>query len=113
MQRAEATHYPIHASPDRVDWLTNTLQRLLGLDQSCSAPLCSYCNISKLSFSRRLFAFQCWLIAIISDTGMRLSEAAGLLTDDTKLDAHVSHIALRKHPWRSLKTASSERYSAG
>ena len=52
---------------------------------------------------------QRWLIAIISDTGMRLSEAAGLLTDDIKLDADVPHITLRKHPWRSLKTASSER----
>ena len=50
-----------------------------------------------------------WLIAIISDTGMRLSEAAGLLTNDIKFDADVPHITLRKHPWRSLKTASSER----
>ena len=50
-----------------------------------------------------------WLIAIISDTGMRLSEAAGLLTEDIKLDVDVPHIKLRKHPWRSLKTASSER----
>jgi integrase len=52
---------------------------------------------------------QRWLIAIIADTGMRLSEAAGLLTEDIKLDADVPHIKLRKHPWRSLKTASSER----
>ena len=52
---------------------------------------------------------QRWLIAIISDTGMRLSEAAGLLTEDIKLDADLPHITLRKHPWRSLKTASSER----
>ena len=50
-----------------------------------------------------------WLIAIISDTGMRLSEAAGLLTEDIKLDVDGPHIKLRKHPWRSLKTASSER----
>ena len=41
--------------------------------------------------------------------GMCLSEAAGLLTDEIKLDADVPHITLRKHPWRSLKTASSER----
>ena len=49
------------------------------------------------------------LIAIISDTGMRLSEATGLLTEDIKLDVDVPYIKLRKHPWRSLKTASSER----
>lgn len=50
-----------------------------------------------------------WLIALISDTGMRLSEAAGLLTEDIVLDQDIPHIRLRKHPWRSLKTASSER----
>lgn len=50
-----------------------------------------------------------WLIALISDTGMRLSEAAGLLTENIVLDQDIPHIRLRKHPWRSLKTASSER----
>jgi site-specific recombinase XerD len=50
-----------------------------------------------------------WLVALISDTGMRLAEAAGLLVSDIKLDADVPHIALRKHPWRSLKTKGSER----
>ena len=50
-----------------------------------------------------------WLVALISDTGMRLAEAAGLLVSDIKLDADVPHIALCKHPWRSLKTRGSER----
>ena len=50
-----------------------------------------------------------WLVALISDTGMRLAEAAGLLVSDIKLDADVPHIALRKHTWRSLKTKGSER----
>ena len=50
-----------------------------------------------------------WLVALISDTGMRLAEAAGLLVSDIKLDTDVPHIALRKHPWRSLKTRGSER----
>ena len=50
-----------------------------------------------------------WLVALISDTGMRLAEAAGLLVSDIKLDADVPHIALRRHPWRSLKTKGSER----
>ena len=50
-----------------------------------------------------------WLVALISDTGMRLAEAAGLLVSDIKLNAHIPHIALRKHPWRSLKTRGSER----
>ena len=50
-----------------------------------------------------------WLVTLISDTGMRLAEAAGLLVSDIHLDADVPHIALRKHPWRSLKTKGSER----
>ena len=50
-----------------------------------------------------------WLIALIFDTGLRLSEAAGLLIDDLKLDAETPHIDLRFHPHRRLKTASSER----
>ena len=50
-----------------------------------------------------------WLVALISDTGMRLAEAAGLLVSDIKLNADVPHIALRKHPWRSFKTRGSER----
>ena len=50
-----------------------------------------------------------WLVALISDTGMRLAEAAGLLVSDIKFDADVPHIALRRHPWRSLKTKGSER----
>ena len=40
---------------------------------------------------------------------MRLAEAAGLLVSDINLNADVPHIALRKHPWRSLKTRGSER----
>jgi integrase len=30
-----------------------------------------------------------WLIALISDTGMRLGEAAGLLKEDIKLDDRI------------------------
>ena len=50
-----------------------------------------------------------WLVALISDTGMRLSEAAGLHIDDIKLDTDVPHIDLKPHPWRGLKTQGSER----
>ena len=47
------------------------------------------------------------LIALISDTGMRLSEAVGLIRDDVVLDHQYPHINLKPHPWRSLKTVSS------
>jgi integrase len=50
------------------------------------------------------------LIALVSDTGMRLGEAAGLaLTDFVDLEGETPHIKLVRHPWRGLKTASSER----
>ena len=50
-----------------------------------------------------------WLIALISDTGMRLAEGAGLLKSDIHLDADIPFVHIQKHPWRNLKTASSER----
>ena len=50
-----------------------------------------------------------WLIALISDTGMRLSEATGLLSGNIVLDATIPHISLVNHPWRRLKTKGSNR----
>jgi len=51
-----------------------------------------------------------WLVALISDTGMRLSEAAGLHIDDIKLDCEIPHIDLKPHSWRGLKTRGSKRH---
>ena len=45
-----------------------------------------------------------WLIALISDTGMRLGEAAGLLKADIKVNEPIPHIDLKPHPKRTLKT---------
>jgi len=50
-----------------------------------------------------------WLVAIIFDSGMRLSEAAGLMLDDLKLEEDIPYIDLKPHPHRRLKTASSKR----
>jgi integrase len=50
-----------------------------------------------------------WLVAIIFDSGMRLSEAAGLMLTDIRLDEETPYIDLKPHPHRRLKTASSER----
>jgi integrase len=49
------------------------------------------------------------LVALISDTGMRLSEAAGLHINDIILDEDIPYINLTPHPWRSLKTKGSQR----
>ena len=50
-----------------------------------------------------------WLLALISDNGMRLSEATGLARDDIVLDTDTPHINICPHPWRRLKTKGSER----
>ncbi len=50
-----------------------------------------------------------WLVALVSDTGMRLAEAAGLHIEDLKLEDDVPHVEIRDHPWRRLKTAGSTR----
>ena len=50
-----------------------------------------------------------WIIALLSDTGMRLGEAIDLLQTDINLSAEIPHITLKPHPWRRLKTPRSER----
>ena len=49
------------------------------------------------------------LIALISDTGMRLSEACGLHTSDINLKTDTPQINLIEYPWQVLKTNSSSR----
>jgi integrase len=51
-----------------------------------------------------------WLVALLSDTGMRLGEAVGLATTDINLDDEIPHISLITHPRRRLKTKGGERY---
>ena len=51
-----------------------------------------------------------WLIALISDTGIRLGEAAGLLKEDIRVNEPVPHIDLKPHSWRTLKTKGSQRH---
>jgi integrase len=53
-----------------------------------------------------------WLIALISDTGMRLAEAAGLHIDDLHLDEEVPYVDIKPHPWRSLKDQRQSETSA-
>ena len=50
-----------------------------------------------------------WLVALISDTGMRLAEAAGLKADDLNLEHQYPHLTLKPYVHRSLKTKASER----
>ncbi len=50
-----------------------------------------------------------WLIALLSDTGMRLAEACGLVKQDIHLYGEVPFIRLCGHQWRWLKTSGSQR----
>ena len=50
-----------------------------------------------------------WLVALISDTGMRLSEAVGLRQSDFIEVKGVPLIDLKPHPNRRLKTSTSTR----
>jgi integrase len=50
-----------------------------------------------------------WVIALVSDTGMRLAEVCGLERNDVVLDTSIPHIILQPNSARRLKTESSER----
>ena len=50
-----------------------------------------------------------WIIAAISDSGIRLAEVIGLNASDVYLNENIPFVRLSEHPWRRLKTAESER----
>jgi integrase len=50
-----------------------------------------------------------WVAALVSDTGMRLSEAVGLANTDIVLDHPHPHVVVQPQPWRRLKTQGSKR----
>ena len=50
-----------------------------------------------------------WLVALVTDTGIRLAEGAGLLKSDFILEDGILCVDIKPHPWRPLKTASSTR----
>jgi site-specific recombinase XerD len=42
-----------------------------------------------------------WLVALVSDTDLRLAEAAGLLKSDLVLDVEIPFVRVSVHPWRA------------
>ena len=50
-----------------------------------------------------------WLIALLSNTGMRLAEACGLVKQALHLNGEIPFIRLCGHQWRRLKTTGSQR----
>ena len=56
-------------------------------------------DIQKVQHQCRLFDDDLrWLVALVSDTGMRLAEGAGLLKSDIILDSNIPYISLKPHP---------------
>jgi len=50
-----------------------------------------------------------WLVALLIDSGMRLSEALGLKKSDLCLNDELPYVSIREHEHRRLKTANSVR----
>ena len=50
-----------------------------------------------------------WIVALLSDTGMRSREAVGLAKSNIIIHSEIPHINLTPHPWRRLKTKGIER----
>ena len=50
------------------------------------------------------------LVALISDTGMRLSEANGLLIPDLALAGNVPYVFIKLHSWRPLQAVSRREH---
>jgi integrase len=50
-----------------------------------------------------------WLVALVSDTGIRLAEGVGLRKSDFQIMDGIPVVVIKTHPWRRLKTKSSER----
>lgn len=67
--------------------------------------------LSKIQTQCRLYDDELrWIVALVSDTGLRLAEALGLVRDDFEYDQEGNlSVYIRPHPWRRLKTAGSER----
>ena len=55
-----------------------------------------------------------WFVALLSDTGMRLVEAAGLAISDLHLDAEIPFVRLSEHRWKRLNTKkeAEEKHTA-
>jgi integrase len=81
--------------------------RTAGVEDREPIPFDAICTLQ--AECRKLDDDLRWLVALVSDTGMRLAEATGLLKEDMKLDDPIPHVVIREHPWRRLKTAGSAR----
>jgi len=91
----------------------NPFERLeivgLGDDASKREPFTNHELETVVSTCREIDDERRRAIALLAYTGMRLSEALGLVADDLMLEHECPYLVVRPHPWRALKTANSER----
>ena len=52
-----------------------------------------------------------WLIALLSNTGMRLGEWVGLLKSDVNINSEIPDIRFIPHSWRRIETRGRKRYT--
>lgn len=50
-----------------------------------------------------------WMLAMVTETGARAREIAGLALEDIHIDIPVPYVSISDHPWRRLKTKHSKR----
>ncbi|WP_423192544.1 hypothetical protein [Cupriavidus sp. H18C2] len=50
-----------------------------------------------------------WMLAMLIDSGARVSEIAGLALDDIHTESHPPYLEIVDRPWRTLKTPASAR----
>lgn len=99
--------FPRHGQRDNV-WEKMTIQGL-GQDAKRRSSLGADATARLRERCRALDDPLRWMIALQLDLGTRIAEPAGLLLSDLQLDHTTPHIVLQRHPWRSLKTGTSDR----
>jgi integrase len=84
------------------------LDRKAGVEERMPIPTAALHVVQ--SECRRMDDDLRWLVALLSDSGLRLAEAAGLHIDDIHIHgADAPYVTVTERPWRRLKTEGSRR----
>ena len=81
----------------------------LGEDVNARVPFTADEILAIQSKCREIDDDKRWIIALLSDTGLRLAEAIGLRVVDVDLNCEWPHLTVVEHEVRSLKTKGSSR----
>lgn len=84
------------------------LDRKAGVEERMPIPIDALREVQ--AECRRLDDDLRWLVALLSDSGLRLAEAAGLHIDDLHIEGEdFPYVSITERPWRRLKTEGSRR----